>query len=215
MPLSGGFTTLDANGKIKVAATGATGGIGPTGVNGTNGRDGLNGTDGEDGVDGLPGAPGVSNNGSTSKLVQVVNVQTGAVATGTTVIPLDDTVPQITEGNEYMTLAITPTSAANMLKIEVVVLLAHSVANTWLSAVLFQNSTANALAVSVQTNPSLEGNTTLHFTHYMTAGTTSATTFRVRCGGNGVGTVTFNGRVSARLYGGIVASGITISEIIP
>ena len=52
--------------------------------------------------------------------VQVVNTQTGAVDTGTTAMPCDDTIPQNTEGDEFMTLAITPTSATNKLKIDVV-----------------------------------------------------------------------------------------------
>jgi hypothetical protein len=49
-------------------------------------------------------------------------------------------------------------------------------------------------------------------THYMTAGTTSATTFKVR-GGVNAGTLTFNGEVGARLFGGVCASSITVTEI--
>ena len=51
-------------------------------------------------------------------VVQVVNVMDGALATGTTVMPTDDTIPQITEGDEYMSLAITPKNALNILVIE-------------------------------------------------------------------------------------------------
>ncbi len=54
-----------------------------------------------------------------ARLVQVVNTETGAVATGTTVMPADNTIPQNTEGDEYMTLAITPTNTNNKLLIEV------------------------------------------------------------------------------------------------
>ena len=55
MPLSGGFTTLDVNGKIKIAATGAVGPIGVAGVTGSNGINGINGSNGFDGDDGLDG----------------------------------------------------------------------------------------------------------------------------------------------------------------
>ncbi len=48
-------------------------------------------------------------------VVQVVNTQDGAVATGTTVLPWDDTIPQNTEGDQYMSLSITPTNASNKL----------------------------------------------------------------------------------------------------
>ena len=39
-----------------------------------------------------------------AKARQIVATQTGAVATGTTTFPEDDTIPQNTEGDEYMTL---------------------------------------------------------------------------------------------------------------
>src|SRR3990167_11416304 len=83
--------------------------------------------------------------------VQVVNTQTGAVATGTTVLPNDDTIPQNTEGDEYMTLAITPTNASNKLRIEVVVQCSGSLLALAAMA-LFQDSTANALAAAAQSN---------------------------------------------------------------
>ncbi len=51
---------------------------------------------------------------------QVVVTQTGAVASGTTVIPYDDTIPQNTEGDEYITRSITPKSATSKLVIDVV-----------------------------------------------------------------------------------------------
>ena len=50
--------------------------------------------------------------------VQIQSTQTGAVATGTTVIPLDDSIPQNTEGDEYMSLSITPSDASNILIID-------------------------------------------------------------------------------------------------
>jgi hypothetical protein len=47
----------------------------------------------------------------------------------------------------------------------------------------------------------------------MTAGTTSETTFRVRAGpSNTTYTLTFNGYNSARYFGGVMASSITITE---
>ncbi len=146
--------------------------------------------------------------------IQMVSVETGAVATGTTVIPFDDTVPQITEGDQYMTLAITPKSATSKLIIEVVWNGSHSVVTTT-SVALFQDATANALAAVGQV-PSAGGNlmaTSLR--HIMTSGTTSATTFRVRAGGNTAGTLTFNGATGARIYGGVMASSIVIREVAP
>ena len=148
-----------------------------------------------------------------TKIVQVVNTQTGAVATGTTAVPADDTIPQITEGIEFMTLAITPTSATNKLKIEVVFIGSHSVAANWVTVALFQDTTTNALAATSFVVTATGDVHTAIFTHYMTTGTTSATTFRVRAGGETASTTTFNGSVGAREGGGVYASSITITEI--
>jgi len=77
-------------------------------------------------------------------VVQVVNTTSVAVATGTTTIPLDDTIPQNNEGTEFLTLAITPTNASNKLKIEVSGLWGTSADTNWVILALFQDSTANA-----------------------------------------------------------------------
>lgn len=146
-------------------------------------------------------------------VVQVAVAETGAVATGTTVTPLDDTIPQITEGTEFMTLAITPTNAANSLIIEVILQVSHSAAAGYLIAALHQDAAANALAVMSGVFNGAGQTVNLKFTHKMAAGTTSATTFRVRVGCNNAGTVTFNGQTGARLFGGVLASAITITEI--
>lgn len=146
------------------------------------------------------------------RVVQVVNVVTGAVATGTTQLPYDDTIPQITEGNEFMTLAITPRSDTNKLRIDVVFHGGASV-SARLAVALFQDSTAGALAAVETFIDATSGGATIPLTYYMTAGTTSATTFRVRAGMNVAGTTTFNGAAGTRLYGGVSASSITITEI--
>lgn len=145
-------------------------------------------------------------------VLQVVNTQTGAMSTGSTTIPNDDTIPQNTEGVEVMTLAITPKSATSKLKIEVVVNCAVATTGNVIAA-LFQDGTANALAAVCEYTATSNGNMRLVFTHYMTAGTTSSTTFKVRVGCNNAGTLTFNGAQGVRQFGGVMASSITISEI--
>ncbi len=145
---------------------------------------------------------------------QVVSSESGAVATGATVIPLDDTIPQKTEGDQYMSLAITPASATSTLRIDVVIQVANSATNNMIAA-LFQDNANDALAAMVQNQPNVNGTTVLKFTHYMTSGTTSATTFKVRAGGGNAGTTTFNGASGARLFGGVMASSISITEYLP
>ena len=152
-----------------------------------------------------------------NKLLQEVMVETGAVATGTTILPTDDTIPQITEGNEYMTLAITPFSATSRLIIEVVAMLStNAAAANGLAAALFQDATANALAAAMV--PTAGAPTApVSFRHSMVSGTTASTTFRVRAGCGIAGTTTFNGNGGAftRFFGGVMASSIVIREIAP
>jgi predicted S18 family serine protease len=128
-------------------------------------------------------------------------------------MPVDDTIPQNTEGVEVLTLAVTPTNTSNKLLIEVVVYIAHSANSTRIAAALFQDSTADALAAVSNIEDTGGRETVISFKHYMTAGTDSATTFKVRVGGNNAGTLTFNGFGGARKFGGVAASSITISEI--
>ena len=146
-------------------------------------------------------------------VVQTVHTQDGAVATGTTTIPADDTIPQSTEGTEFMTASITPTSVANKLRIDVVLHFARSgTANSNHTAALFQDSTADAIAATHHELDTINSPYVHTFTHWMDAGTTDSTTFKVRAGGSSAGTTSFNGTAGARLLGGVMASSITITE---
>ena len=146
---------------------------------------------------------------------QVQRSVTGAVATGTTVIPYDDTVPQNTEGDQYMSVTITPKSATSLLRIDVKFYGSNSAAGTQsLMVALFQDSTASALATAITTQPTATAVLNVcSFSYFMTSGTTSATTFKVRAGGNAAGTTTFNGQSGGRLFGGSIASSISVTEI--
>lgn len=145
------------------------------------------------------------------RTLQIVNSQTGAVATGTTIVPFDDTIPQNTEGTEFLSVAITPSSTTNLLLIQVVMNYSFSIANT-VTMALFQDTTANALAASSEYGSTATGMINSGLTHYMTAGTTSATTFKVRAGGESAGTLTLNGFSGARKLGGVMISSITVTE---
>lgn len=147
----------------------------------------------------------------SSSVVNIVNTQVTSTATGTTVIPFDDTIPQNTEGDEYMSLSITPTSATNTLYIDVVFVCSLSSAQDFTIA-LFQDSITNAIAALPENVNGASVTRTTAFRYKMTAGTTSPTTFKVRAGGV-TGTLRFNGSFGARLYGGVCTSSITITEI--
>lgn len=158
---------------------------------------------------------GGSAGGSSGAIAQVKNFQTAAVATGSFVIPYDDTIPQNTEGTEFMTLAITPTSASNKLLIEVLFQWSIPASSATNVIAIFQDSTVDALAAVAVTQPTSQGLNSTTLLHYMTAGTTSPTTFKVRAGPAAAGTLTLNGQTGARKLGGVSASSITITEITP
>lgn len=141
--------------------------------------------------------------------IQAVGNSTGAVATGTTVIPNDDTIPQNTEGDQYMSQAITPRCAANVLRVRVQLFFEPGGGALGLGA-LFQDSVANALAAVLDTNTTF-ANT--YIEHEAVAGGVAATTFKARAGRSGAGTTTFNGTSSARKLGGALNSFIRIEEV--
>lgn len=149
--------------------------------------------------------------GSDVKIIQVVHTQTGAVLSQVNTIPFDDSIPQITEGDEYITLAITPTKDTNKLLIEVNFTASVNSISAMIVA-LFKDAGANALAAAYVTIPANDYSATISFKHEMVAGGTTATTFRVRAGGN-AGTMTMNGVGGARRMGGVAVSSIRITEI--
>lgn len=145
-------------------------------------------------------------------IVQVVNTPFSAYKLITGNIPEDDTKPEKTEGEEIMTRAISPKSATNLLRIQAIV---HMSINGAALAViaLFQDSDTEAIAVSPNTETT--GNvvpTVFYIDYWMTAGTTSSTTFKIR-GGHDTANCGVNGGQSARLYGGAIVSSLTVSEI--
>ena len=165
----------------------------------------------------VPSGATIVNSGTATgfgggKVLQIVyNKQTGIVS-GSGTFPIDDTIPQISEGNSAsMDLAITPSSASNKLLIQVSLAISSSSGGGCVGA-LFQDSTANALACSYSylhhANYPIG---TVAFAHDMSAGTTSSTTFKVRFGSH-VGTAYMNNEGGSRRYGGTCTSSITIFE---
>lgn len=156
-------------------------------------------------------APGVKLPG---EVVQAPRTVDSAVATGTTIVPADNTTPQNTEGDQYMSQAVTPTVAANLLRISHAGHYAHSTTNG-IYLGLFQDSTANTLATGAPGRADFAGQvTTGCLTHAMRAATTSSTTFKLRAGSNGAGTTTFNGSAGAGLFNGTFASFLQVEEIV-
>ena len=128
-------------------------------------------------------------------------------------IPLDNTIPQSNEGTEIVTATITPTNASNRLRVSISIPFIET-NQIWAIAALFRDSGANAIAGSVVSTSNAGANSVPMSFHYeVAAGSTSATTFKLRIGGN-TGTLYINRDVSGNnTFGGICAVRITITEI--
>ena len=144
--------------------------------------------------------------------VQYVYTNPSAASTGTTVIPLDDTIPQNNEGFEVMTLTITPRSATNILVIEATAFMGNANATQYLTVALFQDSIANALAAENMMQSTAAGTVTIPLTHPRVSGTVSPITFKIRVGSHQVTTTTFNGSGGSRQFATTPKSSLTITE---
>ncbi len=156
---------------------------------------------------------GTLQDGGVLQVLQQVRAKVSASSTGTTIIPADNTIPQQTEGDQYLSLAITPKSSTSILLIEVLIHGSISTSNSWQIA-LFRDATANALSAAAIANAFTSGIIEQGaLKHYETSGSTAATTFKVRCGPDTAATFRINGdNASGALFGGVMESTIIITE---
>lgn len=156
-------------------------------------------------------APGMRRPGEPTG-VQAIS-QTGVSATGTTQIPLDNTIPQSNEGDQYLSQAITPSAAQNLLEIDAGLYLANSAGATTMTVALFRDSGANAIGVGSGNAPGAGIVGLARALMSVLAGAPSSTTFKARAGLPTAGTTTFNGAAGAQLYGGVFTSFLKIREL--
>jgi len=129
-----------------------------------------------------------------------------------TIIPIDDTFPQNTEGDQILSASITTRNAASKVLVIVSVTGAGSGGGTWFSWAAFRDSVANALEAAVN-RPGGEL-TTLTKAFEDTPGSVGTFTYKVRAGSN-TGTGYVNGSAGGRIYGGAVKSSIILVELLP
>jgi hypothetical protein len=140
-------------------------------------------------------------------------INDGAVQTGTTVMILDDTIPQSTgEGDQYYTFDVSPTSPANFADIEILLNCAHSVAGGLIVS-LFQDSGVNALVSDWEYCPGSADPVQLSLRYIGRVGVAGITTFKVRAGGINAGTFTLNGSGGTRKLGGSMGTYLRYKEV--
>lgn len=165
-------------------------------------------------LDGSAKMPAVDGSALTGMLRQCVTTTNNSTASGTGVIPYDNSIPQSGEGDELMTRTITPRSASSTLKVDVTIFGTYS-ATGQVSMALFKDAETSARSAIAEyyVTGKAQGIT---LTYTMVAGSTSSMTFRVRVGGDGASGFLFNGDGGGtRLFGGVAGSQITVTEIGP
>lgn len=155
--------------------------------------------------------------GGTIRFIQqVFATPVTSVVSCSTVLPDDDTIPQISEGTLVISATITPQSISNTLAFRFSCSGAKTIGGTKPYAILFQGAGPGALAVSGGTIED-SGRTIVTLDHYFTAPSSGAPiTFNIYIGIVGGGTFHVNGdSAGTREFGGVQAARLTIAEIAP
>lgn len=143
--------------------------------------------------------------------VKSVRADLGTVASGSTAIPQDNTIPQNTEGVQFFSQAFTPENAADLLRVRVLGTFGASGANPGAMA-LFRDATANAVAATIADLASTTRGYEMAVDYIALAGSLSSTTFAMRAGLS-TGTISINGTGGGQQMGGVMNSFIEITEL--
>ncbi len=143
-------------------------------------------------------------------IIQEVIATTNAYTSHTTVIPYDDTIPQIGEGDLLLTASITPSSTSNHVNVTAIVNL--NAGNGEASAAVFRGAGANAIGAAVI----IAGNdppapVTVFVDDAPSSVAAQSYTLRV---GPSTGTLYVNGVSGGRIFGGALTCSLLLQEIV-
>lgn len=144
-------------------------------------------------------------------VVQCVTISTNAYSSHSTAIPLDDTIPQSTEGDLILTASITPTTTSNRVRVTAE-LMADGGAATIMCA-LFRGAGVNAIASSMGYSAAADTPVPMILLFEDVPGSVSAQTYNLRVGPN-TSTMYINGVSGGRLLGGTMLSSMRLEEIV-
>jgi hypothetical protein len=152
--------------------------------------------------------PGVNRTGN---IVQTAYTSLTTSGSTSTIIPVDNTIPQNTEGAEVITVSITPQSASNKLCVEAFIPVVDASTGIAITAAIFRDSTVNAIASGCVVVCTAGYLLQIRLEVTVTAASTTATTFKLRLGPNTEAAYWLRAN-SGNLYSGTATAYITVVE---
>lgn len=128
------------------------------------------------------------------------------------VIPLDDTIPDVSEGTEIISATFTPASASNRIRFRFQGMASTNIASA-ATVALFVNSVSAAIAASGVYIASANQSYPLVLEYEAAAVSATAKVYTVRVGPAAGTVLSMNSGSGGRLYGGVARSTLTIDEI--
>ena len=147
-------------------------------------------------------------------LRKYVVVQSATASDIATAIPVDDTIPQVSEGTEIASAAITPSSVSNRILVEFYI--PYDTTTTYMGvAAVFCTAihSTNAIgAVACSTNSGAAPNMIVG-RFFITPASTAEHKFKLRVGPGDSGTLSINKGGSARIFGGTNFFTFSVREV--
>jgi len=151
---------------------------------------------------------------STGTVVTRAYTENTAYSSSAATTPADDSIPQITEGWQVLSQAITLKSATNRVRVTVSGALSSSTGPDSGSVALFFDGGANAINASQFTTTTAGYQMPQSFVFEHVPGVTGSRTYAVRIGCSTY-TTYINGNTTTRLYAGTSRWAMVIEEIAP
>jgi hypothetical protein len=152
--------------------------------------------------------------GGHGTIAQTVRDTDATYVTSGTSMPVDNSIPQITEGDEVLSVAITPVNASSTLEITAMLNIGASTTMN-VGIALFVDATAAALHATSQRVEGAVSMSSVPLRHTVSAASTTARTYRIRIGPDAGGNAHLNGDGGGRQFGGVAVSSLTVKEILP
>lgn len=159
-------------------------------------------------------APGAASVGVGATIQRAITTTSTPFNTNDTTIPRDNTKPQSGEGVAWTAFdtSITPLASSSKLRVTISLPLISSSSAAAVTLAVFRDSGTDAIFASLFTIAATGQTYPQHFTFFVAAGSTSATTFKVRVS-TSAGTVYFLQGNATSFYDGLCQGVLEVDEV--